>query len=591
MKKYMKKIMLVIASLALLFLVTVPVSVAAATFTPRTTAPSTTNKYYIHTSNGGLNQCIEIDTSTGSCLPNCVGYAWGRAYEILGKKPNLSKGNAKNWYSYNKDGGYYSYGSTPKLGAIMCWSGNHVAVVEKIEGNYITISESSYGGDRFNVVKKTISKMESRTSGFQGYIYIGDFGSVTASPMTIRFYPNQGTGTMSDISTAYGNSFTIPECKFQRTGHTFGGWAGYRPADKTYFVKGVGWVTQSVINEKGYEKRVYQPGETHTLNTSWTKDPIEQNIIGFAAFWSPNFFQIRFDENGASGTVKDTAVQLKETFIIPDASSLSRPGYKFLYWNAYRTSDNSYYVAGQGWYTEAEIMANGYTKRAYNPGDKYYIEESSWLSNDPANNNTEFVFVAAWERTEAEKPVVPDNTFFEDVKATDWFYSAVKYVHENKLMSGLTTTKFGPYDILSREQFAAILYRMNGSPEVGTGASAFRDVPSGTWYTNAVIWASQNKIISGYNANTFGTGDPITREQMAVMMYRYGSYMGYNVSSRADFSRFSDASKVSAYAKDAMQWAVAEGIISGNTNGTLNPQGSATRAECASIIMRFNKKY
>lgn len=591
MHSLIRKILLSTVMFVMFLLVAVPSAVSAATFTPRTTAPSETNKYYIHTSNGGLNQCIEINTSTGSCLPNCVGYAWGRAYEILGKKPNLSKGNAENWYSYNKKGGYYKYGSTPKLGAIMCWGGNHVAVVEKIEGNYITISESSYGGARFNVVKKTISKMESRTSGFQGYIYIGDFGDVTASPMTIRFYPNKGTGTMNDVSTAYGNSFTIPECKFQRTGHTFQGWAGYRPSDKTYFVKGVGWVTQEVINEKGYQKRVYQPGEMHTLDTSWTKDPIEQNIIGFAAFWAPNFFRIRFDENGASGSVNDMSVQLTETFRIPDVSNLSKPGYKFLYWNVHRTSDNTYYVGSTGWFTEAQIQANGYTKRAYAPGGEFYIDESSWLSNNPANNNAEFVFTAVWERTGEPIPDESKGLPFIDVKSSDWFYGAVEYVYQNEMMSGLTSTVFGPYDVLSREQFAAILYRMNGSPAVNAGTSPFKDVPTNTWFTNAVIWANANKVISGYNANTFGTGDAITREQMAVMMYRYGSYMGYNVSGRANISGFADAGFVSSYAKEALQWAVSEGIISGNANGTLNPQGSATRAECASIIMRFDKKY
>lgn len=591
MNTTLKKAFFMSVIFVFLALAMVPVTSFAATFTPRTTAPSETNKYYIHTSNGGLNQCIEINTSTGSCLPNCVGYAWGRAYEILGKKPNLSKGNAEKWYSYNKSGGYYKYGSTPKLGAIMCWSGNHVAVVEKIEGDYITISESSYGGARFNVVKKTISKMESRTSGFQGYIYIGDFGSVTESPMTIRFYPNKGSGTMNDISTAYGRAFTIPECKFQRAGYSFQGWAGYRPSDSTYFVKGVGWVTQSVIDKNGYQKRVYQPGETHTLNTSWTKDPIEQNVIGFAAFWAPNFYQIRFDENGASGTVSDTAVQLTEQFKIPSASSLSKPGYKFLYWNLRRTSDNTYYVGSTGWFTEEQIKANGYTKRSYKPGDTYSIDVETWLSNNPANNDTEFVFVAAWERTGEDIPSINDGLPFDDVKAADWFYNSVKYVHENKLMSGLSTAMFGSYEVLSREQFATILYRMNGSPQVSAATTTFSDVPSNTWYTKAVIWANANKIISGYNTYIFGTGDPITREQMAVMMYRYGKYMGYNVNARTNISRFSDASKVSPYAIDAMQWAVAEGIISGNADGTLNPQGNATRVECASIIMRFDKKY
>lgn len=148
----------------------------AASFTPRITAPSASNKYYLHTSAGGVNECII--RSGGSVLPNCVGYAWGRAYEILGTRPNLAKTDAKTWYGYNKTNGYYNYGSTPKLGAIMCWghgSAGHVAVVEKIEGNTITISESHYSGTRFNIKQGTPSQIEGYLNSFQGYIYIGDF--------------------------------------------------------------------------------------------------------------------------------------------------------------------------------------------------------------------------------------------------------------------------------------------------------------------------------------------------------------------------------------------------------------------------------
>lgn len=158
-------------------------SASAASFTARTTAPSASNVYYLHTSYGGLNECIHI--SGGSVLPNCVGYAWGRAYEILGSRPNLPKTDANTWYNNNKSSGAYSYGSTPKLGAILCWSGGssgHVAVVEEINGSTITISESHYGGTRFNIRTGTQSEIESYISGFQGYIYIGDFGEPVNNP-------------------------------------------------------------------------------------------------------------------------------------------------------------------------------------------------------------------------------------------------------------------------------------------------------------------------------------------------------------------------------------------------------------------------
>ena len=178
--------------------------VYASTFVPRTTEPSTTNKYYIHTSKGGLNECILI---TGdSCLPNCVGYAWGRAYEILGSRPNLSKDDADKWYNYNKTIGAYSYGSTPKIGAIMCWGSCHVAVVESINGDNMTISESSYGGFRFRTKTGKISDIQNYLTGFQGYIYLPV--SDTSQPTTPT-----GSRTITDgdyhIVTALDNSYGL----------------------------------------------------------------------------------------------------------------------------------------------------------------------------------------------------------------------------------------------------------------------------------------------------------------------------------------------------------------------------------------------
>ena len=152
-------------------------------FSPRLDAPSTSNLYYKHTSYGGYNECILIDSSTGSVMPNCVGYAWGRAYEILGSRPNLSRGNAQDWFGYNRSGGYYSYSTDitkPKLGAICCWSaGNigHVAVVEKIEGNKVTMSNSGYNYLYFWTSEGyTTNSNLNYLSGytFQGYIYIID---------------------------------------------------------------------------------------------------------------------------------------------------------------------------------------------------------------------------------------------------------------------------------------------------------------------------------------------------------------------------------------------------------------------------------
>lgn len=190
-----------------------------------------------------------------------------------------------------------------------------------------------------------------------------------------------------------------------------------------------------------------------------------------------------------------------------------------------------------------------------------------------------------------EEPVIITLPFI-DTSENSWYYEAVAYVYQEGLMTGKDETTFAPDENLARAQFAVILHRMNGTPEM-TYDARFPDVEAGIWYTDAILWASEQRIVTGYSdTGCFGPADNINREQMATMMYRYAQSKGYDVSRRADFSEFADAGKVSAYADEAMQWAVGNGIISGKDNGTvLDPQGNATRAECATIMMRFMEKY
>ena len=184
------------------------------------------------------------------------------------------------------------------------------------------------------------------------------------------------------------------------------------------------------------------------------------------------------------------------------------------------------------------------------------------------------------------------NMFFTDIESTDWFYESVKYVYDNGLMTGLNETTFGPYENLARAQFAVILHRMNGSPDIEY-TNKFPDVADNQWYTDAILWANEAGVVGGYtDTGKFGPGDNINREQMAVMMYRYANYLGYDTSARADISKYTDAGNVNEFAKEAMSWAVGEGIITGKYNETqLDPQGNASRAECATIIMRFMEYY
>lgn len=181
---------------------------------------------------------------------------------------------------------------------------------------------------------------------------------------------------------------------------------------------------------------------------------------------------------------------------------------------------------------------------------------------------------------------------YKDVNSNDWYHDYVAIVSANKIMTGLTSTTFAPADNLARAQFAVILHRLNGEPEVEY-TDKFKDVVKGQWYTDAVIWANSIGIVNGYtDTGLFGVGDNINREQMAVMMHRYATYKKYDISPKADLSKFKDAASVNEFAKEGMEWAVGAGIITGTDNSTkLNPQGNANRAECATIITRFIEKY
>ena len=181
---------------------------------------------------------------------------------------------------------------------------------------------------------------------------------------------------------------------------------------------------------------------------------------------------------------------------------------------------------------------------------------------------------------------------FGDVSTDHWYYDYVKYVYDRGLMTGLNENDFGAVQSLARAQFAVILYRMEGEPEVEY-KDVFPDVADGQWYTDAIMWANQAGIVTGYtDSGLFGFADDINREQMAVMMHRYAEYKGFDISKKADFNAFSDAASVNEFADEAMQWAVGTGIISGKDEGTrIDPQGDAARAECATIIQRFVTAY
>ena len=175
---------------------------------------------------------------------------------------------------------------------------------------------------------------------------------------------------------------------------------------------------------------------------------------------------------------------------------------------------------------------------------------------------------------------------FPDVTEGGWFYDAVRCAYENSLMDGVGDSLFAPNSETTRAQLVTILYRLEGAPEV-SGTSGFSDVAAGIWYTDAVAWAAQNGIVNGVSDTEFAPGDDITREQLAVILYRYAACQGYDVSQRADLSGFGDASSIRPYAQEALSWAHAQGLVLGFEDGSLRPQGTASRAQIAAVLMRF----
>lgn len=178
------------------------------------------------------------------------------------------------------------------------------------------------------------------------------------------------------------------------------------------------------------------------------------------------------------------------------------------------------------------------------------------------------------------------NNPFSDVSESDWFYEAVQYISGNGLMNGINETTFEPNIDTTRGMIVTILYRLEGEPSVTT-SSTFKDIVGGTWYHDAVVWGELNGIITGYDADTFGPTNKITREQMAAIIYRYANFKEYDVAKTSDISNYIDVNDISSYAMMNMNWAIAEGLISGTTPTTLAPKGAATRAQVATILMRF----
>ncbi|MEG0597417.1 MAG: S-layer homology domain-containing protein, partial [Oscillospiraceae bacterium] len=184
---------------------------------------------------------------------------------------------------------------------------------------------------------------------------------------------------------------------------------------------------------------------------------------------------------------------------------------------------------------------------------------------------------------------ISDNvvTPVTEIGEIDWFYGPVRYCYQGGLFQGTGPEVFSPQGPVTRAMLATVLYRLAGEPVGGT--HSFTDVPAGEWYAAPVAWAATNQIVNGVEPTIYNPNGLVTREQMAAMLYRYaGDYLKQDVSKTAALNSFQDGSKVSAWARNAMGWAVGTGVVTGKNGGKLDAGGTATRAEVATMLQRFS---
>ena len=391
---------------------------------------------------------------------------------------------------------------------------------------------------------------------FTGWTSSGDgtFGNASSAETTFTMPAGNVTVTAQFAKVVTGVKLD-KEALGLRTGGSATLTATVQPSDATN--QNVTWQSDNANVATVQNGTVTAVGAGETTITVQTQDgnytatckvTVTQRSSGSSN--TPVEYNLRFDTNG--GDAMSTIVKQANTAIDLDKYVPTRDGYKFV-----------------GWYADEDL-----TK----PIDEITLTQSTTI-------------YAKWEKIEEEEQEETTEqeetaVSFTDVRERDWFYKAVSYAVEHGLMSGMGDGTFSPNTPLQREMFATVLWNLEGNP-APKDVAPFLDVTSDKYYADAIAWTSENGIVAGFG-DTFGAGVPITREQFAVMLHNYARYKGYDTTQGGMAVReFSDYENISDYARPAMAWAVNAGIMGGMDDGTLMPQGKATRAEAATMLMNF----
>ncbi len=335
----------------------------------------------------------------------------------------------------------------------------------------------------------------------------------------------------------------------------------------------------------------------------------------FYSYYIPNRYEAGYENVTSDSSFKSYRAYEGDVF-----SSISFSAYKFNFLKQYTTTDLNERIQlikdiydGDDGYKLTNISGQmielngvkGYRVTYFVRYEGYKVQEYGYDVYELRSDNYDYTIdidsSKSFINSTEEKKIVNSfkikdtvlkskNIPFVDVASKSWYFNAVEYAYDNKIISGYNDYTFAPDDKLTRGMIVTMLYKMEGSPN-NDGKSKFTDVAPKEYYAKAIKWAVEKDIVHGYNnSDKFGPNDYVLRQDLAGILRNYASYKKKNVGVTTDLSKYSDYKKIDKYANQSMQWAVGKGVITGNANGTLAPKGNATRAEAAAMIQKYCQK-